>query len=120
MQPHEGDICLVTSVVGGVTVALFGNEVILSGPDAEAVGGRLAALLAEPGRQRLLLDFANVRSLSSIMLGKLISLNRAATSAGGRLALCNLRPDIAEILEVTRLTQILLVYRDKEEALQSF
>ena len=120
MEQRVPNSDLNIELVGGVAVARFAPELILSGAQAEAVGAELDARLAEPGGQRMLLDFANVRSLSSLMLAKLVALNRAAASAGGRLALCNLRPEIHEILEVTRLTQILFIYRAEPEALQSF
>src|SRR5438132_14351153 len=118
-QQNQGSY-LEIKRVGEVAVAKFTREVMLSGQEAEAAGDELTALLAGPGPQKLLLDFANVHSLSSLMFAKLIALNRKAESTGGRLALCNLRPLIAEILEVTRLTQILCVYPGEQEALQSF
>jgi anti-sigma B factor antagonist len=120
MEQQDPNRSLAIETVGDVTVARFSREVVLSGRQAEAVAAQLTALLAEPGRSRLLLDFANVWSLSSLMLGKLVMLSRAAESAGGRLALCNLRPDVGEIFELTRLTQILSVYPGEQEALKSF
>ena len=54
------------------------------------------------------------------MLSKLVLLNRRAESLGGRLALCNMRPDVLGIFEVTRLTLVLNIYPGEEEALQSF
>jgi anti-sigma B factor antagonist len=79
----------------------------------------LMALMAELGRRPLLVDFGKVRSLTSLMLGKLIGLNRAAESAGARLAIFNLRPDVRDILEVTRLNLVLSIYNDEPDALLS-
>jgi anti-sigma B factor antagonist len=120
MSADQPPRLLEVELLGTVTVGRFTGEVTLSGQNAETVGEQVLALLAEPGRQRLLLDFGNVKSLSSLVLGKLIQLNRAAESAGGRLALCNLRPEVREILEVTRLTTLLYVYDEEQEALRSF
>jgi anti-sigma B factor antagonist len=113
MDPHE---CLEVATVGDVTVARFTREVVLAGPLAEEVGDRLGALLAGPKLPRLVIDFANVRSLSSLMLAKLVALNRAAEAAAGRLALCNLRPDVRELMKVTRLNMILRIYEGEQEA----
>ncbi len=99
-------------------IARFNHEVVLSGQEAEAVSERLMAMLKDRGRRQLLVDFGNVKSLSSLMLGKLVQLNRVADSGGVKLALFNLRPDVHGILEVTRLTLILRVYGTEEEALQ--
>jgi anti-sigma B factor antagonist len=120
MNPQDLPPCLEVATVGQVTVARFTREVVLSGKDAEVVGEHLRTLLAEPARRKLLLDFANVLSLSSLILGKLIMLNRVAESAAGKLALCNLRPGIREIMDASRLSLILYIYAEEQEALQSF
>jgi len=120
MAPQDSPSFFEIEPVGPVTVARFTHDVVLSGQRADAVGKQLGDLLGEPGRQRLLLDFTNVTSLSSHMLSKLVLLNRRAESLGGRLALCNMRPDVLGIFEVTRLTLVLNIYPGEEEALQSF
>ena len=43
------------------------------------------------------------------------SLHRELQSRAGWLALCNLSPDLYRILEATRLTGLLRVYRGQEE-----
>jgi anti-anti-sigma factor len=113
---HAGDLLRVDSV-GGRTVVRFTREVVLTGPQAEAVGEDLARLVGETGPGRLVLDFGNVRSLTSLMLSKLVRLEQAARAAGGELALCNLRPDVQAIFEVTRLTQVLRIYPGEADAL---
>jgi anti-anti-sigma factor len=120
MQQENTKSCLAIEQVGKVAVARFTREVVLSGQPAEAIGDQLIALLGEPGRHWLLLDFDRVRSLSSLMLAKLVALSRTAEAVGGRFALCNLHAVIAEILEVTRLNHVLNVYPGEAEALQSF
>jgi anti-sigma B factor antagonist len=117
MQPD--DCCLGVESRGDVIITRFTRPLILSGPEAEAAGERLASLLPELGRRRLLVDFGNVQSLTSLMLGKLVRLNRAAEVAGGRLVLFNLSPDIREIMEVTRLNLVLFLYDSESAALQS-
>jgi len=119
MEPQHPHRWLTIEAVGEVAVARFVPDVVLTGQEAQAIAEHLLALLAEPGR-RLLLDFANVRSLSSLMLGKLVEFKRAAESAGGRVALCSPQPDVRAILELTRLTRVLPVYPGEQEALQSF
>lgn len=99
-------------------IARFTRPVSLCGEAAEAAAERLAALASERGRQRLLVDFANVQSLTSFMLGQLVKLNRTAESAGRRLALFNLSPYIRQILEVARLNLLLSLYDDESAALR--
>ena len=117
MEPQQSDTGVRVEWRGDAAVARFTREVVLSGPEAEAAADRLAALLGEVGDGLLLVDFGNVQSLSSLMLGKLVALSRAANSAGARVALFNLRPDVREIMEVTRLDSVLRLHGAESEAL---
>jgi anti-sigma B factor antagonist len=101
-----------------VIIARFTQRLVLSGPVAEVVAKQLMELLPELGSRRLLIDFGNVQSLTSLMLGKLVRLNHATEAAGARLALFNLSPVLREILEVSRMNLILLLYDTEAEALQ--
>jgi anti-sigma B factor antagonist len=117
MKPRQPDGGLGVERRLDAIVARFPRDVVLSGPEAEAAAEGLTALLAEVGRRPLLVDFGNVRSLSSLMLGKLAGLRRAADTAGVRLGLFNLRPDVREIFEVARLNLILSLYGSESDAL---
>ena len=117
MEPEQPDCWNVESISPGMAVVRFDRELILTGHQAEAVGNAVMFLLNEPAGHQVLLDFGNVRSLTSLMLGKLVLLNREAESNGRRLALFNLRPEIREIMEITRLTLLLSIYDDEREAL---
>ncbi len=117
MPPHPSDPGLEITSRGDVLVARFTHEVILSGEVAQAAAARLAALWPAPGQRGLLVDFAKVRSLSSLMLGELVQLNRAVEAAGGRLALFNIGPLVREVFTVTGLDRVLLLYTDEEDAL---
>jgi anti-anti-sigma factor len=101
-----------------VLIARFTRQVILCGEVAETAAERLERLLSEPGRQQLLVDFRNVDSLTSFMLGRLVMLHRAAEAAGRRVALFNLSPDVHQILEVARLNLLLPLYDDESAALR--
>ena len=56
-------------------------------------------LAREEGRQVLFLDFAQVCSVPSLVAGKLFALDRRLRRAGGRLELCNLSGQLAELLQ---------------------
>jgi anti-anti-sigma factor len=72
---------------------------------------RLAAQLPGLGGGEARLDFGAVEYIESRELGALVVLNRKVREAGGRLALVNVRPFVAGVLEVTRLDTILDVRR---------
>jgi anti-anti-sigma factor len=88
---------------GDVTAVNFTDNKILDRQSVEAIGEEILSLVDELGRKKIVLDLAKVEYLSSGILGKFIALNKRLRAAGGRLALCNINPQIYEVFEVTRL-----------------
>lgn len=105
---------------GQVTVVTFSKDLILTGEKTDEVAKDLVRLVDQAGQCKLILDLGNVRSLTSSFLGKLIMLDRKVQPLGGRLALCNLSPDLHEVFEITQLPKILNIYASADEALGSF
>lgn len=83
------------------------------------IGEELAGLLGS-GCRNLVLHFAAVQSMSSHMIGELIALQKKAKAAGGRLALCELTPNLSEIFDVLGLRKVFPIYDTEDEALVSF
>jgi anti-anti-sigma factor len=54
--------------------------------------------------RHVFLDFRNVESLASRDLGRLVGLDRRLRASGGRLTLCNVRPQLYEVFDRTGLT----------------
>jgi anti-sigma B factor antagonist len=105
--------------VDKVTIVRFTDHLILTGAIAEAVSEELGRLLHDEGRNRLILNFGNVQSLTSLMLGRLITLNKKIRARGGRLAVCGLSPDLEEIFVVTKLNEYLDMHANEHDALQT-
>ena len=103
-----------------VTIVRFTDRKILDEPNIQAIGEQLFSLVDEVGRHRLLLNFDNVEYLSSAALGKLLALDKKVKAVQGRLALCNIDPQIYEVFKITRLSDLFKIYEDEQEALQSF
>src|SRR5262245_51975904 len=62
----------------------------------------------------LILDFHNVTYLSSPALGTLISLHKKLTMQDRGLVLCNLDPQIAKHLAITKLDTVFTINRDED------
>jgi anti-anti-sigma factor len=77
---------------------------------------RLEAL----GHHNIMIDFSEVRQLSSSMLATLVKLQKQALQAGGRLALAGTDQSVYRLFEVTHLSRIFSFYPNTEEALKSF
>ena len=120
MSPHPPQRLLSIDSRGDVAVARFPPGAVLSGERAEAAGAELAELATGTACPRLLLDFGNVTSVSSLTIGMLLTLHKQVHAAGGRLALCRVSPVIHDIFQLVKLTQLIPVYGDEEEALRSF
>jgi anti-anti-sigma factor len=55
---------------------------------------------------QMVMNFANVRFMTSAMLGLLIRVHKRVTEHGGQLRLCNLEPSLRKVFEITQLTKI--------------
>ena len=106
--------------VGDVTVVSFVDRKILDEQNIQVIGEQLFKLVDDDGRRKLLLNFGNVEYLSSAALGKLITLNKKVQSAGGRLILCNIDPQIFEVFEITKLDKFFNIQKEEQTALQAF
>jgi anti-anti-sigma regulatory factor len=106
--------------VGPVTVARLTVRSIRTEEDITTLFEQLRGLTEDQGRLRLLLDFGPVQAIASYAIAKLIDLDAHLRKQGGRLAMCNLTPLFAEVLEVMQLDRHFNLYPSELEALQSF
>jgi anti-sigma B factor antagonist len=109
--------------IGDVLVVKFIDRKILDDTNIQIIGEQLFGLVEQQGARKLLLNFGNVEFLSSAALGKLITLNKKLQSAGGRLILCNIDPQIYEVFEITKLDKFFNIQKGpngEQVALQSF
>ena len=107
-------------LIGDVTVVNFVDRKILDEQNIQIIGEQLFSLVDEEGRRRILLNFSNVEYLSSAALGKLITLNKKLQTAGGKLILCNIDPQIYEVFEITKLDKFFKIMKEEQAALQAF
>jgi anti-anti-sigma factor len=70
---------------------------------AETLRDEFLAAYQQSGAQHAVLDMGQVTYISSAGIRPLLGLNRCAHENGGRLVLCNLQPEIASVLTITRL-----------------
>jgi len=111
---------LVISRIQDVTVVNFRNTAILDGAAVDAAAEELYALVDQQAKRKIILDFSNVRFLSSTMLGVLIVLHKKICSIKGKFVICGLRGDLTRVFKITRLDKILTFAADEEKAMNSF
>ncbi len=100
------------------TIVTFTDERILEEKDVRDVEQSLASLIEQADGIVLVLDFSNVRFMSSAVLGLLIKVSKRVYEREGKLALCAIGPKIYEIFKITRLTKIFDIYKDADTAIR--
>jgi anti-sigma B factor antagonist len=102
------------------TVITFTDEKILEEKDVQSLQESIMSVIeSASGGIKLILDFCNVRFLSSAVLGLLIRISKKVYERDGQLKLCSINPKIYKIFKITRLTKIFDIYEDIESAVES-
>jgi len=98
------------------TIVSFVDEKILEEMDIRALQETIMSVIEQGERVNLILDFGNVRFLSSAVLGLLIRISKRVYEQDGQLKLCSINPKIYEVFKITRLTKTFDIYSDLESA----
>jgi anti-anti-sigma factor len=111
---------LLVETIHGITVASFADSEILTEDVIGDVSDQLQDLVEGLGPADVLLNFREVRLMSSAMLATLLRFGRRVTGAGGRLKLCGLAPDLLQAFKITRFDRLFEIYGEESAALDSF
>ena len=103
---------------GAATIVELVDKKILDEVAIMEIGDQLSALVSQADSPRLVLDFQNVRHMSSSALGMLVTIRRQVKDKGGQLRLCNIGETIHEIFVITRLGEIFDIRPSRDEALE--
>ena len=103
---------------GNATIVSFADEKILEERDIKTLQESIMSIIEQAERINLILDFGNVRFLSSAVLGLLIRISKRIYEHDGQLRLCNIDPKIFEIFKITRLTKTFDIYKDVKGAVE--
>ena len=108
MRPdHDYALVSVETTQETILVSFSGSAVVLDGEAAPWLMELLSFLMEKLSQEHLIVDFENVRYISSAGLGALVSLHKQARAAGKRLTVSGVSPDVYEPFAVTRLTNVL-------------
>lgn len=100
----------------GLSVVSFRDASILDVVTIQKIGRELYELIENDARKKVVLDFVDVRFLSSQALGVLLTLRRKADKAGSKVALARVRPELARVFKITNLDKLFAFYDDVEQA----
>jgi anti-sigma B factor antagonist len=103
-----------------VKVVDFIESKILDEANIAEIGQHLIGIVESKDRVKILLDFSNVDHLSSAALGMLINVNNAVKQHNGQLRLVNIKPQIMEVFEITKLNKLFKILPTRADALISY
>src|SRR5437667_379484 len=111
---------LLIHPIRDVTVVNFNESSILDALQVQQIGEELYDLVDTKARRKIILDFANVKFLSSSALGVLITLRKKSAEIKGQVLICSLRPELRKVFKITNLEKLFEFYDTEERALTTF
>ncbi len=102
------------------------DDIIIAAPqaaylissNAEEMKRDMSALLHTCSR--LVLDLSQVRFIDSSGIGALLFCLRLANARGGGMKLCSMSPEVASVVQITRMNRILDSFEHCDEARRAF
>jgi len=113
------DSRLRVSSEGSVTVVAFKDASILDSATIQRIGAELYALVESGGATAMVLDFNDVRFLSSQALGVLLTLRQKSEARKVKVALTRIRPELLRVFKITNLDKLFTFFEDRDKAVAS-
>jgi anti-anti-sigma factor len=114
-RPHRRPAIRVRSVDGTAVVDVINAETLYAEEDISHLANQLRRL-AEDGHTRLVLNFREVHTMSSDVLGMLAALHRRLEKSRRRLTISGLDPVLSDMLRICRLERVFDLHADESEA----
>ena len=113
------DLPLVVQQIEKFTVVEFHTPSLMDPPLLERLSTVVYRLVDEEDRRFLVLDFAQVRFLSSQAIGIILTLKKKLDKlTPSALVLCGVGPTLLQLIKITRLDRVLTIKPTQAEALQ--
>ena len=104
----------------GILTVCFDDARILDESKLEQVGQDLIEMLNQTTEERVILDFRNVKFMSSSMLGKLVQVHKKCAEFKVKLKLCSISPEIRQVFKITKLDKLFDIEPDEDAARKAF
>ena len=114
-----GTSAFSTVTTKDVLIVKFVVTSILDAFQIQEIGTELKKIAADPFLPKVVIDLSHVQSLSSAMIGVLISLNAEAGRSKTRIVHCGLRPELRKLFKITNIHQLFQVYDNQDAALNA-
>ena len=104
----------------GILTVVFQDSRILDEAKLEQLSTDLTEMLNKTTEERVILDFRNVKFMSSSMLGKLIQINKKAGEFKVKMKFCSIDPEIRQVFKITKLDKVFEIEADEAAARAAF
>jgi anti-anti-sigma factor len=104
----------------GILTVVFEDARILDETKLDQLSRDLAEMLNKTTEERVILDFRNVKFMSSSMLGKLIQVQKKAGEFKVKLKFCSIDPEIRQVFKITKLDKVFDIEADDAAARAAF
>jgi anti-anti-sigma factor len=89
-----------------VTIVTFNDERIVDEAQIRGLQKSFKAVIEKNEGKKLILNFVNVKFMTSAFLGLLVRIHKKLCEQGGRLQLSNLNSNLRKVFEITQLTKV--------------
>ena len=116
----EADSDLVIERRGDVYVIEFMADSLLDQVRIQGLGQQLEDLAEKAGHPKMVISMSNLETVSSAVLGVLVSVNKKIQGLQGELRLASIPPAVLDVFKLTRLDKLLNIYENTTAALAKF
>ena len=104
---------------GEITIVRLTQSHLTDEDNIEVFGNELTNLVEHYNYNKIVVDVVNVVYVTSSVLGKLITLHRRlGRLEDGRMIICNIGPELMEVLETSRLHSYFSIAEDVPSAIR--
>lgn len=108
----------VVANLQGIAVVDFTTSEILDVAKSMSIGARLGELVDSKEACDLVVDFRNVKLITSTMIGELLRLKKKCGDAQVELKFCGLSKELTVLLKKLKLDKSFDIFATREEALK--
>lgn len=101
----------------GAFVVEFYDSSILNQSEIDSVGQELYSIADKSACSQVIVDLKDVEFLSSAMIGVFIRFKMKLRKNDSELKLCNAKPELLEMLKLTKLDKVFDLYNSRRDAL---
>ena len=107
----------ITAEKNNVSVITFKFSQFTEETEIDAMGKELLQVVADHNAPAVVLNLSRLTFAATMVLGKFIELHKKLAQQGKKLILCNITPEIKEILTLSRLHKLFSIQETSEKAL---